>query len=249
MLKPSISGEVVHHTRDRMGPILVLDTRRHRILTFDSVFEQSKIDRRRPWLPVHEYNRAMLLPLAWARPSRAAVLGVGGGTLVGALHHLCPDCRVKAVDLRQEVVQVARDYFSLPRSSNIDVVIADARDALENMEEGSLDLILADLYSADRMSPAQAKRHFVDLCRQVLSPRGWLVINYHQPPESDSRLFRHLRLHFASLFCYTSKTNNTIVLASRQPVAAMDASSPVLGELQRSLPIGWRKMMAKVRAG
>lgn len=249
MLRPSLSGELVHHTRDRMGPIMVLDYRRHRVLTFDSVFEQSKIDRRRPWLPVHEYNRAMLLPVAWQRPARAVVLGVGGGTLVGALHHLLPDCHIHGVDLRGEVVQVARDFFSLPQTDRVRVTIAEARQALEDMPEGSTDLILADLYGADRMSPAQSRRHFIELCQRVLSDRGWLAVNYHRPPDPEGRLFRQLRQQFASLFSYTSKSNNTVLLASRQRVSLLPDTEPSLRDLEKTLPIAWPRMMTKVREG
>ncbi|MFC4258202.1 spermidine synthase [Marinobacter lacisalsi] len=247
MLRPSLSGDVVHHTRDAVGPIMVIDYRRHRVLTFDSVFEQSKVDRRRPWLPVHEYNRAMLLPVAWHRPARAVVLGVGGGTLVGALHHLLPECEIQGVDMRREVVRVARDYFSLPQTDRIHITIAEARGALEDMAEGSADLIMADLYGADRMSPAQSRRHFIDLCYQALSDRGWLAINYHRPPDPEGRLFRQLRQQFGSLFSYTSKTNNTVLLASRQRVPLLSPSDPLLSELETELPIAWRKLMAKLR--
>ena len=249
ILRPSLSGEVVHHTRDRIGPIMVIDYRRHRVLTFDSVFEQSKIDRRRPWLPVHEYNRAMLLPVAWRRPSRAVVLGVGGGTLVGALHYLLPDCQIHAVDLRREVVQVARDFFSLPQTDRVRVTIAEARQALEEMPEGDADLVLADLYGADRMSPAQSRKHFIELCRRALSDNGWLAINYHRPPDPDGRLFRQLRQQFGSLFSYTSKSNNTVLLASRQRVPLVTVTAATLRELESTLPVAWPRLMEKIREG
>ena len=71
-----MKGEIIHYTRDALGGILVVDYRKHRVMTFDSVFEQSKIDRRKPHLPVHEYSRAMLLPVAFAQPAHATVLGL-----------------------------------------------------------------------------------------------------------------------------------------------------------------------------
>ncbi len=246
MLRPEIFGEVVHHTRDRIGPIMVIDYRKHRILSFDSVFEQSKIDRRRPWLPVHEYNRAMLLPLLWQEPRHATILGLGGGTLVGGLHHLLPDCRLLAVELRQAVVDVAREFFTLPDSPNVELRVGDARHGLEDLAPGSTDLILADLYSADRMSPAQGKRDFIDLCSRALSDTGWLAVNYHLPPDPEGRLMRHLRQHFASILLFTSKTNNTVLYASRRVLAPVGPKSPVPGRLEDRLPIGWQKLMAKL---
>lgn len=241
-----LPGDVIYHTRDHLGAILVIDYRKYRVLSFDSVFEQSKINPARPWLPVHEYNRAMLLPLAWRIPAHAAVLGVGGGSLLGALHYVLPDCQLEAVELRPEVVRIAREYFSLPVSPRVTVTIKEARQALEAMPEGSTDLILADLYSADRMSPSQAKRHFIDLCARALSAEGWLVVNYHIPPDPQGRLFRHLRQHFATVLLYTSKTNNTVLYASRQPVPDIAPGAQMLTELEQQLPIGWSKLMKKV---
>jgi spermidine synthase len=114
-------GEIVHHTRDALGSILVVDYRKHRVLTFNSVFEQSKIDRRYPYLPVHEYNRAMMLPAVFANPGHVTILGLGGGVMAGAFHHLYPECRIHAVELRQAVLDTAREFFDLPDSERLEV--------------------------------------------------------------------------------------------------------------------------------
>ena len=194
-----MKGEIIHYTRDALGGILVVDYRKHRVMTFDSVFEQSKIDRRRPHLPVHEYSRAMLLPVAFAQPAHATILGLGGGVMASALLHLLPDCQVHAVELRPRVLEVAREYFSLPHSTNLIMTIGDARDALGKAPDGSSDLILADMYNSDRMSPAQAQRQFIRQCSRVLGDDGWLAINYHRTPDINGPLFHQLRAGFAVL--------------------------------------------------
>ncbi|WP_375171302.1 spermidine synthase [Marinobacter sp.] len=239
-------GEIVHRTRDALGEILVIDYRRHRVLTFDSPFEQSKIDRRRPHLPVHEYNRAMMLPAAFAQPGHVTILGLGGGVMATAFHHLFADCRVHAVELRPEVLAVSRTFFDLPDSPRLQVTIADARAALERQPDASTDLILADLYNAERMSPAQAQRQFVDQCARVLSAGGWLTLNYHRPPDPDGPYFRQLRRQFAILLTFQSKTNNTVVYASKQSFEPLYSRDPRLKALERRLPIDWRKLMARV---
>ncbi|HEY9119235.1 MAG TPA: methyltransferase domain-containing protein [Marinobacter sp.] len=241
-----MKGEIIHYTRDALGGILVIDYRKHRVMTFDSVFEQSKIDRRSPHLPVHEYSRAMLLPVAFAHPSHVTVLGLGGGVMASALLHLLPDCQVHAVELRQSVLEVAREYFSLPHSANFTVSIGDARDALCRAPESSTDLILADMYSSDRMSPTQAQRDFIRQCSRILSDSGWLSINYHRTPDLDGPFFRQLRGEFAALLLFKSKTNNTVIFASKPPFEAMHAKDPALVALEKKLPIDWRRLMARV---
>lgn len=241
-----MKGEIIHYTRDALGGILVVDYRKHRVMTFDSVFEQSKIDRRRPHLPVHEYSRAMLLPVAFAQPAHATVLGLGGGVMVSALLHLLPDCQVHAVELRPRVLDVAREYFSLPHSDNLMMTIGDARDALSKTPEGSSDLILADMYNSDRMSPAQAQRQFIRQSSRVLGDSGWLAINYHRTPDINGPLFHQLRAEFAVLLLFKSKTNNTVIFASKRPFEVLNTKDPTLVELENRLPIDWRRLMGRV---
>ncbi|PHQ24840.1 spermidine synthase [Marinobacter guineae] len=239
-------GDIIYHTRDALGSILVIDYRKHRVLTFNSVFEQSKIDRRYPHLPVHEYNRAMLLPAAFANPRHITILGLGGGVMASAFHHLYPECRIHAVELRQAVLDTAREFFGLPDSERLTVTIADARNALEKMPEASTNMILADLYNADRMSPAQAQRNFVDECARVLGSDGWLVLNYHRTPDVEGPYFRQLKKHFAVLLMFKSKSNNTVIYASKQHFQSVHSKDPILVELETRLPIDWRQLMTKV---
>lgn len=244
--KRFFDGEIIEHRRDAMGPIQVVDFRRHRVLNFASIFEQSKIDRRTPYLPVHEYNRAMLLPIVFGEPARATVLGVGGGVMVSGLSHLLPECEIHAVELRQEVLNIAREYFSMPDTDKIKVTIADARNALEEMAEASTDLILADLYNANRMSSAQSGRQFIKNCSRALSDTGWLAINYHEPPAQNGPLFRQLKGHFSSLFLFQSTTNNTILYCSKRPVELVLPDEPRFDVLEGRLPIGWKSLMKRM---
>lgn len=240
-------GEIVHHSRDKLGSILVVDYRKHRVLTFNTVFEQSKIDRRYPHLPVHEYSRAMLLPAALSNPQHITLLGLGGGVMASAFLHLYPECRVHAVELREAVLDVAREYFELPESERLTVTIADARHALGGLPAASTDMILADLYSADRMSPAQAQKQFVDLCSRALSSNGWLILNFHRTPDPEGPYFRQLRRLFADLLVFKSKTNNIVIYASKKPVETLHWKDPLLVRLEEQLPIDWSRLMRRVR--
>lgn len=243
-----LRGTLIYQTEDTLGSILVLDHGKHRILSFDSIFEQSKIARNKPYLPVHEYNRAMLLPVAFSLPRRATILGLGGGVLVGALHHLLPECELHAVELRKQVADVAKRFFSLPEADKIRLTIADARPALRDMPAASTDLILTDLYGADRMSPAQSQRGFIDECERVLSPEGWLAINYHRMPTLDGRLFAHIRRLFACVLLFKSKTNNYVLYTCKQYFEPLAQDDTRLKALERHLPIAWPQLMARVRS-
>lgn len=241
-----MNGQIIHYSRDQHGGILVIDYRKHRVLTFDSVFEQSKIDRRKPHLPVHEYNRAMLLPLAFGRPEQVTVLGLGGGVMVGALLHLLPGCRVHAVELRPEVAKVASEYFDLPDSPDLTVTIADAREVIRDLADASSDFILADMYDADSMCELQIQSSFVRECCRILSNNGWLSINYHRTPDINGPLFAQLRKKFTAILLFKSKTNNTVIFASKAPFNALHSKDPALSGLEQKLPIDWQRLMTRV---
>ena len=236
----------MHFARDDLGGILVIDYRKHRVMTFDSVFEQSKIARRHPHLPVHEYSRAMLLPVAFNQPAHVTILGLGGGVVANALLHLLPECQVHAVELRQAVVDVAREYFDLSESPRLNVTIEDARNALETLPDGQTDLILADMYSAERMSPVQVQREFIKQCSRVLSDSGWIALNYHRTPDLNGAFFKQLQGEFAVVLAFKSKTNNTVIYGSKKPFELPASRDPRLISLEEILPIDWRRLMARV---
>jgi spermidine synthase len=239
-------GQIIHHSRDKFGNILVIDYRKDRVLTFDSMFEQSKIDRQHPYLPVHEYSRAMLLPVAFNRPNHVTLLGLGGGVTANAFLHLLPECRVHVVELRQAVLNVARDYFELSDSERLTVTIANARHALNKLPDASTNMILSDLYSAHRMSPLQVERQFVENSSRSLTSDGWLVMNYHRKPDLDGLFFQQLRKHFAELLVFKSKTNNTIVYASKRPFELIHPGNPIIVNLEKHLPIGWGRLLRRI---
>ncbi|MFB2764369.1 spermidine synthase [Marinobacter shengliensis] len=244
--RPEIKGDIVHVASDPHGNILVIDDRKHRILSFDSVFEQSKILRASPNVPVHEYNRAMLLPIAFASPSRVTVLGLGGGALAHGLFTLLPDSIIDVYELRRKVAEIAKDWFALPESERLRVHIADARLAVDQLPEASTDMILTDLYSADRMSPAQSQRQFIKACSRALSSAGWLVLNYHRMPEPDGNLLRELKRQFPLLLVFKSRTNNWVIYGRKQDFDPWSIDKSWLNALEERLPIGWRKLIKKL---
>lgn len=244
--RPAIKGDIVHVASDRYGNILVIDDRKHRMLTFDSVFEQSKVLRASPHVPVHEYNRAMLLPLAFTEPGHVTVLGLGGGALAHGLYRLLPDSHIQVFELRRRVVDIAYEWFSLPRAERLPVTVADARLAIEEQPEASTDMVFTDLYSADRMSPAQSQRQFIRACSRALNSEGWLVLNYHRMPEPGGNLLRELKRQFPVLMVFKSKTNNWVIYGCKRAFDPWAVSSSRFSELEKRLPVGWAKLMKRM---
>jgi len=144
------------------------------------------------------------------------------------------------------VAQIARDWFSLPESDRLKVTVADARLAVDNLPEASTDMVLTDLYSADKMSPAQAQRQFIRACSRALSDSGWLVLNYHRMPDQDSNLFRELKRQFPVLLVFKSKTNNWVIYGRKRDFDPWALDTKALKALEQRLPIGWQKLEKRV---
>ncbi|CCG87484.1 spermidine synthase [Erwinia piriflorinigrans] len=213
-----LRGKVVASLQDEHGPVTVIDNRDFRSMSFDRIFEQSKMLKSQPTLPVHNYIRAMLMAVALTEAKDILLLGLGGGSLLRSLYARDTGIAVDVVELRQAVMSVAQDYFYLPQSEKIRYFIDDA--ARFVADEGSprnYQLIFSDLYNANALAPIQSAAEFLHDCATRLQPGGWLVLNHPQlPPQNPS--FSHTLMDiFSSLFYTIAPSGNVVIFASQSP--------------------------------
>ena len=174
-LKPL--GELIHRQEDDEGAITVYQDHNLRYLTFGNFVEQSCLALNRPFRLEHAYTQAMMLSLLLKDDIRSALLlGLGGGSLARALHHVYPKLRVNAVEYRQAIIDIARQFFELEDKKNLKLHCQDAQHYLDG-NDSRHDLIFADLYLPDGVHEAQLKVDFFAQCRQRLAERGVLVVN------------------------------------------------------------------------
>lgn len=234
--RESLRDAVVFRTKDSFGDILVIDKFPFRSLTFDSFYEQSNIDLRRPNELVHEYTHAMILVLAFIRPKHATILGLGGGCLLRSLNDILPKCKLHAIELRQRVYDVAAEFFGLPSSKNITITISDAEQWLNNAADMSTNIVFADMFNAYSMNPFQMQLNFINQCNRVLSKEGWLVINYHEIIDFNTSFFKLLNSVFSDVFVYkTTTTNNNIIFASKRDTDSLHHFSLAILRLEKKL--------------
>lgn len=170
-------GKVVFQTRDEMGTIQVIEDTHERALHFDSEPKQSAMDLGDPVRLVLSYTRAMLAPLLFApSPRRILLIGLGGGSIAKFLLYHYPDAHVDVVELREKVVTVARDWFSLPDEPRLRVFVEDGGSFVRSATH-TWDLVLVDAFDRRGIAYSVCGPGFFGALRERLRLGGLLAIN------------------------------------------------------------------------
>tara|TARA_R110002167_G_scaffold44413_14_gene133643 strand:- start:404 stop:1180 length:777 start_codon:yes stop_codon:yes gene_type:complete len=211
-------GNIVYFTEDEYGKLLVIDYGETRTLNFDSPFEQSSMLISQPHQLAHPYTQLMLLVLAFIQPSHITLFGLGGGSMLRALHHILPNCFFKTLELRQKVVDIAYEYFDIPQNDlRVEIIVNDVLKEVENCESNSTNIIFSDMYDAYQMIPEQIQKEFLESCSRLLTSNGWLVINLHKLPLDETGFYDLLLESFPTVIMSTNKTNTILYLSNSKP--------------------------------
>ncbi len=227
------STPLLYQTVDGYGPLYVLDDGERRTLAFGVDDTQSCCLKSAPHIPEYEYTQAMLLVLLFCQPKRITLLGLGGGSLLSALHRQIPGVHITAVERRQAVIDVAYRYFQLPRGKRLSVLHQDASAYLARDTGRKVDIVFADLYHATGVDQQQLDPHFIARCAGCLKAEGWLVLNCWTEHQDETDFLLALRAQFADVRVVMTGSRNWIVLAGkasdRQSISALKDKAHRLG--------------------
>jgi spermidine synthase len=209
--------KVLHQTQDHLGTISVLDDEHFRILSFGDNDEQSKMLRLAPYIPQHTYVQAMLLSLLFIKPKSAIILGLGGGALVHALRHCDAAIKLTAVELRADVIEIAKRYFQLPIGKKLQLIHQDASVFLQERLHKRVDIIYADIYIEQGVDKNQLTQSFIQSCKLQLKMDGLLVLNCWKEHSRDRQLLEHLKGLFTEVYACLTNGGNWVVFATNIP--------------------------------
>ena len=109
-------------------------------------------------------------------------LGGGGLTLARYVAATRPGSRQRAVEASAEVAAAVRDRLPLARNVKVPVQVADAREAVSRMRDGSADLLVLDVYAGARAPGHVGSLEMVGELRRVLAGAGVVTVNLADGP-------------------------------------------------------------------
>ncbi|MFI3185728.1 MAG: spermine synthase [Methylococcaceae bacterium] len=195
-------GRVTHESHDDDGILEVVECDGVRSLHFGSSPRQSSMLLSDPDKLQLDYVRAMTSWLLF-KPTfdEALIIGLGGGSLTKHLLYHFPDCRLKAVEYRGNVVKIARSHFGLPLDSRLKVIIDDGAKYVRQRTESEAEqysLMFIDAFDHEGMAASICNHAFFDACKALLKQDGMLVINLWGGV--DKPLFRQVALWLGQTF-------------------------------------------------
>lgn len=218
---------------DDLFRYLILDRTFHAVMW--------KVDPVELYLP---YSQLMLASVALVpQPTRALILGHGGGSLAKWLGRHWPELEVDLVEVDPSVVRVAERYFGYGASPRHHVHVKDARAFLRGTT-GQYDLIWLDVFARHLIPFHLTTQEFFRELHAHLSPDGILAINLASSGEGPDRararaIVTTVRTVFPSLEAYgvtgpwrtQSGAQNLIFFTGRDVAALRDPG--LAGRLER----------------
>lgn len=163
-------------------------------------------------------------------PRSVLMLGLAGGTAFRTLRHLVPGCRLTAVEIDGEIVELAREHMALDESG-IEVVAGDAYPWLA-ANRRRFDVVIDDIYLAgktDVFRPRAWDGALLENLWRAVAPGGLLGVNLvtgkgHRAMQSSTR--RILCEAFPVVRSLTTAEGMNEVLVAGERVATRRALDP-----------------------
>jgi len=223
-------ARLVHVEPSEFAPVVVFEQYGERCINFTEMEgegRQTCVRLDDPRIMVFEYTRMMTSAL-FVRPEARAVLiiGLGGGTLPGALHDLLPGAVIDSVEIDPAVVKVAQQYFGYAPGPRQRVFVEDGRAFVERaLSEGRrYDMVMLDAFDTDYIPAHLLTVEFLEQVRGILEPGGVVVANSF----AQSRMYERESATYAAVFgayfnLRAGLEGNRVIIASNGPLPSLDS--------------------------
>lgn len=160
---------VEHDLSRPSGRILHMDTLRHSYVDLD---DPTHLDFR--YVRLFASTVDATLPDG---PLRALHIGGGGFTFPRYLSAVRPGTTNRVLEIDDELVRIAEAELGLVRGPDLEVVVGDARLHLDEIPDGSIDLVVGDAFGGLSVPWHLTTEEVVTEIHRVLAPGGTYVLN------------------------------------------------------------------------
>ncbi len=221
-------GELIHQSRDDHGTIEIVQSHTIRTLHFGTPARQSAMQISEPKKLILSYTRALLAGLLFnPKPRSTLFLGLGGGSIPKFMRHHFSNCRLDAVELREQVVKLAHRFFYLPKDDGLlQTTTADAGHFVSHadIQHMNYDLLIIDINAPTVIT----NPGFFSACRTRLANNGILTINLwdKQHPATEQALAA-LNNSFKNevLLLPVDNNSNLIAIALKQSITSFQKTT------------------------
>ena len=183
------------------------------------------------------YTRtAMSFLLFKPEPSRVVTIGLGGGSMQKWLLRRLPSTQIHAIELHDEVVRAAQQYFQVPvNDDRLQIIVGDGAPWITTRADFA-DVLMVDGYDGRSQSESVSSDAFYRDALAHLKDDGILVVNLWGSDRRYDEYVQRIETAFDSrVLCVpAAEKGNIIVLAFRRPPhpATWDALSGRAKELE-----------------
>lgn len=172
------SGKLLHQRQTPTHTIEVRENRKFRWMHFGGPSVQSAMSLSEPSVLTLPYMQPMVdgMLAFMPKPKSALILGLGGGSLVRYFHHHLPHMQQTVIEIDQDVIELAQEYFAIPETKKINLIHADCADYLATTEQ-QFDVIISDIYSNEELPGILLSSQFHQKVYQCLNPEGVFIAN------------------------------------------------------------------------
>lgn len=185
-----------------------------RTLHLDTDTVQSAMRVERPDALELSYTRSMMGFLLFVPPPREALLiGLGGGSLAKFMYRFMPQTRLRVVEIKREVVEVARTWFALPAECpRLSIEIGDGAQLVAATPE-RFGLLLVDAYDGRSLAASLATDEFFLSARAALAPAGVLAMNLWSSDRAFDRNVQKIERAFSGCcLCLPAERPGNVVV-------------------------------------
>ncbi|MBF0141895.1 MAG: hypothetical protein HQL57_01605 [Magnetococcales bacterium] len=162
-------------------PIEVIDHDGFRSLHFDRHSVQSRMALDDPLALVLPYTRFLMASLLFLpSPTRALMIGLGGGSVAKYLLHHLPALGLDVVEPDPQVIWTSHEFFYLPRTERLSIHKDDGCHfirAAQKRPAWPYDLVLIDAFDEAGMVAPVYGRSMISGCHALLETGGVIGIN------------------------------------------------------------------------